>query len=80
MGGGLVRLTNLGLQWGALAGRLGSFGSGSLARGVQHPKHAAHIAIFGVVFLVMVDQTQFQGHHGGRVARLIAAALAKLGL
>jgi len=38
------------------------------------------IVIFALVVLVIVDQSQFQGHYGGQVARLIGAALAKVGL
>jgi hypothetical protein len=35
---------------------------------------------FGIVFLVLVDQTQFHGRFGLQFARLVIAALAQVGL
>jgi hypothetical protein len=38
------------------------------------------VITFGVVLLVIVDQTQFHGRFGLQFARLILAALAQVGL
>jgi hypothetical protein len=35
---------------------------------------------FGIVFMVLVDQTQFHGRFGMQFARLIISALAQVGL
>jgi len=35
---------------------------------------------FAIVFMVMVDQTQFHGYYGLQVARLILSALTQVGL
>jgi hypothetical protein len=37
------------------------------------------LAIFAVVLLIMIDQTQYYGHYTQVVARLIAAGLAMVG-
>jgi hypothetical protein len=38
------------------------------------------VITFGVVFMVIVDQTQFHGRFGMQFARLILSALAQVGL
>jgi hypothetical protein len=38
------------------------------------------VITFGIVFLVIVDQSQFHGRFGAQFARLILAVLAQVGL
>jgi hypothetical protein len=38
------------------------------------------VITFGIVLMVIVDQTQFHGRFGAQFARLILAALAQVGL
>ena len=38
------------------------------------------VITFGIVFMVIVDQTQFHGYYGLQFARLIIELLAQVGL
>jgi hypothetical protein len=38
------------------------------------------VITFTLVFLVIVDQTQFHGYYGLQFARLVVSALAQVGL
>jgi hypothetical protein len=38
------------------------------------------VITFTIVFLVIVDQTQFHGRYGMQFARLVVSALAQIGL